>query len=134
MFEAGKCSPQGGTADIFVFAPRAPRATVATVSWQTERRGLMVLGGRPSREMLSGPPQPRRLAGCCLGVMLATWDAGSALALSAELTHPARKPFEREGHHAILADDLADHAGGLGPAPLGLGNRVDPEMARPAGG
>ena len=118
--------------DEFVFAARTGAPVMATVSWQTERRSLMVLGGRPTREMMAGPARPRRLAGCWLGVLLATWDAGAALALSAQQPHPAGQALQRQGHHAIRAEDPTDHAGGLGPAPLRLGDGVDPEVAGPA--
>ena len=135
MFEAqsrpagAPCDP--AARDEFVFAAVRARQTLATVSMQTERRGLMILGGQPCREMLAGPARPRRLAGCWLGVLLASWDAGAALALSVEQPHPAGQALQREGHHAIRAEDPTDHAGGLGPAPVRLGDGVDPEVAGP---
>ena len=132
--ESGAAGPFGAPAgrDEFVFAARTGVSAMLTVSWQTERRGLMILGGRPAAEMLIGPPKPRRLAGCWFGVLLASWDAGAALALSCEQAHPPRQAFQREGDHAVLAEDVADHAGGLRPAPLLLRNRIDPEVPRPA--
>ena len=118
--------------DEFVFAARTGASITITASWQTERRSLMVLGGRPSQAMLMGPPCPRRFAGCQFGILLATWDAGSALALSGEQSHPPRQALQRQGNHAVLADDVADHARGLGPVPLGLGDGIDPEVPGPA--
>ena len=132
MFEAGQQTHRDGADDIFMFAERRRAPTLATVSWATERRALMVLGARPSREMMSGAARPRRIAGGLLGIVVASWDAGSVLALSAEEAHPARQALERQGDHAVLADDVADHARGLGPVPLVPRDGVDPEMARPA--
>ena len=106
----GDGAPRG---DEFVFGARARPEPVATVSWQTERRGLMILGARPAREMMAGPARPRRLAGLCLGAVIATWDAGAVLALSdsAEDAHPSRQALEREGDHPFFAEDGADHPG-----------------------
>lgn len=111
MFTKGQQSRPHGSQDSFVFAagPRPP--AIATVSWQTERRGLMVLGGRPAPELMSGPARPRRIAGCCIGLFLASWDAGSALALSAQESHAPRQTFERERDHPFFTEDGADHPG-----------------------
>ena len=134
MFEAGQQSQRDCGDDIFVFADPVRPRTVATLSWATERRGLMILGARPSREMLSGSARPRRIAGGLLGIVVASWDAGSVLALSVQEAHAPRQALQGQRDHPVVAYDLADHAGGLGPVPLVLGDRVDPEVTTPAVG